>query len=215
MSISIGDKVNYIHNKTRKHFFENVFAPSIQHFTGDLYSQDDILKTLNEDSDMYAVRLPRSNYFVLKLPRLDKFNLLDDFYVDVKGEKTLLSTLPHVLSPEPLNVIFTDTKFISTKLDNIITAVSPREMHYQYQEKGIFKDYLKTTASVPTHVCVLFVEENVVFYSDVKFNSKQIKDSSLYIKWTLVFPIDKSLKNKNSVFEGICRYKLTYEDIML
>lgn len=215
MSLSIGDKVNYIHNQTRKHFFEHIFAPSIQHFTGDLYTQEEILKNVNEDSDMYAVRLPRSNYFVLKLPRLDKFNLLEDFYISVKGKNTLLSHLPYVLSPEPLNVIFTDTKFISTRLDSIVTLVAPRENYYQYQQDGIFKPYLQNESSVPKHICVLFIEENTVYYSDASFNSNQIKDASLYIKWTLLFPIENSLKDKNSVFEGICRYKLTYEDIMI
>lgn len=220
-SVIFGEKVNYIHNKTRKHFFENVLIPSIRFFTGDLYTFEEVWSALKENPNLYEPRLPRSNYFVLNLPRLDKFNLLDDFYINVQGQNVLLTELPYVLSPEPLNVTFTGTRFISTKLADIKTVIGPRELYYQYSSgDGMFKAHLNIAdkeelSFTPKYICVLFVEENSVYYSDKSFNSAVIKDANFSIKWNFVFPINKNLKDTNSIFEGNCNYKMTYEDVMI
>lgn len=220
-SVIFGEKVNYIHNKTRKHFFENVLIPSIKFFTGDLYTFEEIWGMLKENPNLYEPRLPRSNYFVLKLPRLDKFKLLNDFYVNVQGQNILLTELPYTINPEPLNVTFTGTRFISSRLSDLKAVVGPRELYYQYASgDGIFKQHLNITdkedlSFIPKYICVLFVEENSVYYSDSSFNASVIKDSNFSIRWNFVFPINKNLKDVNSVFEATCNYKLTYEDVMI
>lgn len=220
-STIFGEKVNYIHNKTRRHFFENVLLPSIKFFTGDLYNDEDLWTTLREDPNLKNPRLPRSNYFVLKLPRLDKFKLTADIYLNVQNQNIHIKELPYTLSPEPLNVTFTGTRFISSRLADINAVVGPRELYYQYaNDEGLFKQYLNVPekedlTSIPKYICVLFVEENNVYYSDRNFNSSMIKNANFHIKWNFVFPIDKSLKNTNSVFEGTCNYLMTYEDVLI